>query len=65
MSALQVVLQKVRKHPWRGVSHDADGRRASVKVNGADAWSRSRSARRTRWRYYREMTAALRSGTSR
>ena len=30
LSALQLVLQKVRKHPWRGVSHDADGRRARV-----------------------------------
>jgi pimeloyl-ACP methyl ester carboxylesterase len=61
MSALQAVLQKVRKHPWRGVSHDADGRRARVKVTPATLASVAFNATYT-MAHYREMTAALRSG---
>ena len=59
---LRRVLTKVRAHPWRGVSHDADGRRARVTVNGRDpGGGRLRRDVRDR-RFYREMTAALRSG---
>ena len=60
-SALRLVLKKVRDKPWRGVSHDADGRRARVSVNGrtlvAVAFGATYSVP-----FYREMTAALRSG---
>ena len=58
---LRRVLTKVRAHPWRGVSHDADGRRARVVVNGptlaAVAFAATYGPA-----FYREMTAAMRSG---
>src|SRR5205085_5801868 len=34
-STLQRVLTKVRAKPWKGVSHDADGRVAHVTVKGS------------------------------
>jgi pimeloyl-ACP methyl ester carboxylesterase len=60
-TALRLVLQKVRKHPWRGVSHDADGRRAHVKVTGPTLVSVAFGATYS-VAFYREMTAAMRSG---
>ena len=61
LTALRLVLQKVRKHPWRGVSHDADGRRAHVKITGPTLVSVAFGATYS-VAFYREMTAALRSG---
>ena len=61
LTALRLVLQKVRKHPWRGVSHDADGRRAHVQVTGPTLVSVAFGATYS-VAFYREMTAALRSG---
>ncbi|MET0839742.1 MAG: alpha/beta fold hydrolase [Marmoricola sp.] len=60
-SALLLVLQKVRHKPWRGVSHDADGRRARVSVNGRTLVTVAFGATYS-VAFYREMTAALRSG---
>jgi pimeloyl-ACP methyl ester carboxylesterase len=60
-TALRLVLKKVRKHPWRGVSHDADGRRAHVRVTGPTLVSVAFGATYGP-AFYREMTAALRSG---
>ncbi len=58
---LRRVLSKVRANPWRGVSHDADGRQARVVVNGptlvAVAFGATYGPA-----FYREMTAAMRSG---
>ena len=60
-AAIDKVLAQVREHPWRGVSHDADGRRARVTVNArtlaAVAFGATYGPA-----FYREMTAALRSG---
>ena len=58
---LRRVLTKVRAHPWRGVSHDADGRRARVAVNGRTLVSVAFGAAYTP-PFYRELTAAMRSG---
>jgi pimeloyl-ACP methyl ester carboxylesterase len=60
-TALSMVLQKVRRHPWRGVSHDADGRRAQVQVSGPTLVSVAFGATYS-VAFYRELTAALRSG---
>jgi len=60
-TALRLVLKKVRRHPWSGVSHDADGRRAQVRVTGATLVSVAFGATYGP-AFYREMTAALRSG---
>jgi hypothetical protein len=61
MSTLRRVLVKVRAHPWRGVSYDADGRRARIAVNAptlaAVAFGATYGPA-----FYREMTAAMRSG---
>jgi pimeloyl-ACP methyl ester carboxylesterase len=61
LTALRLVLHKVRRHPWRGVSHDADGRRAHIKVTGAALVSVAFGATYS-VAFYRELTAALRSG---
>ncbi len=55
------LLGVVRTSPWRGVSHDADGRRARVTVNGATLVSVAFGATFTPTAY-RELTAAMRSG---
>ena len=58
--ALRRVLHRVRAHPWHGVSHDGDGRRAQVTVNGETLTTTAFGA--TYGPYtYRELTAALRS----
>ena len=59
-SALRLVLQKVRQQPWRGVSHDADGRRAHVRISGSTLAAVAYGATFVPT-FYREMTAALRS----
>jgi pimeloyl-ACP methyl ester carboxylesterase len=59
-TAIRRVLEQVRRHPWHGVSHDGDGRRMRVTVNGANLTTVAFGA--TYGPYtYREMTAALRS----
>lgn len=55
------VLARVREHPWRGVSHDADGRRMRVVVDGSTLAAVAYGATYGP-AFYREMTAALRSG---
>ena len=58
--AMQRVLQQVRRHPWHGISHDADGRRAHVTVDAETLATTAFGA--TYGPYtYRELTAALRS----
>ena len=58
--AMDRVLQQVRRHPWHGISHDADGRRAHVTVNAETLATTAFGA--TYGPYtYRELTAALRS----
>ncbi len=61
LPTLTKVLQAVRVHPWRGVSHDADGRRATVTVNGPTLVSVAYGATFGP-AFYRELTAAMRSG---
>ncbi len=61
MTTLRRVLEIVRAKPWRGVSHDADGRRARVVVNGPTLVSVAFGATYGP-PFYRELTAALRSG---
>ncbi len=59
-TAIQRVLHRVRQHPWHGISHDGDGRRMRVTVNGPNLTTVAFGA--TYGPYtYREMTAALRS----
>ena len=59
--SLDRVLAVVRAHPWRGISHDADGRRMRVSVDGPGLVSVAFGATYgPAW--YREMTAALRAG---
>ena len=59
-TAIRRVLEQVRRHPWHGVSHDGDGRRMRVTVNGANLTTVAFGA--TYGPYtYRELTAALRS----
>jgi pimeloyl-ACP methyl ester carboxylesterase len=54
------VLDLVRKHPWHGVSHDADGRRMRVTVD-AEGLAAVVYGATYGPAFYREMTAALRS----
>jgi len=58
---LERVLAKVRERPWRGRSHDADGRPMRVKVSPATLVDVVYIATFTPTAY-RELTAALRSG---
>ncbi len=60
LATLRKVLSIVRQHPWRGVSHDADGVRANVTVNGANLTTLAFGATFGP-PFYREMTAAMRS----
>jgi pimeloyl-ACP methyl ester carboxylesterase len=55
------VLREVRRHPWRGVSHDGDGRRMHVTVNAPNLAAVAYDATYGPY-FYREFTAALRSG---
>jgi len=58
--AMRRVLRQVRRHPWHGVSHDGDGRRARVIVNAETLATTAFGA--TYGPYtYRELTAALRA----
>ena len=59
-AALHRVLTKVRHHPWHGVSHDGDGRRARVVVDGATVAMVAFDATYGPY-FYRELTGALRS----
>ncbi len=61
LPALRKVLSVVRAHPWHGVSHDADGTKATVTVDGPTLTSVAFGATFGP-PFYREMTAALRSG---
>ncbi|WP_426562553.1 alpha/beta hydrolase [Angustibacter sp. McL0619] len=58
---LRQVLDVVRVHPWQGVSHDADGRRMQVAVNAQNLAAVAFGATYGP-SFYRELTAALRSG---
>jgi pimeloyl-ACP methyl ester carboxylesterase len=60
MTAMRRVLHEVRRHPWHGVSHDGDGRRARVTVNGPMLTLAAFDATYGPY-FYRELTAALRS----
>jgi pimeloyl-ACP methyl ester carboxylesterase len=60
-TTLARVLEKVRQHPWHGFSHDADGRRAHVRISGPTLVSVAFGATYS-VAFYRELTAALRSG---
>ncbi len=58
--SMRQVLQQVRRHPWHGRSHDADGRPARVTVDAETLATTAFGA--TYGPYtYRELTAALRS----
>ncbi len=58
--AMRRVLRQVRRHPWHGLSHDADGRRAHVTVSPETLATTAFGA--TYGPYtYRELTAALRA----
>ena len=59
--AMERVLDRVRERPWRGTSYDADGRRARVAVTGGTLAALAFGATYGP-AFYREMTAALRSG---
>ena len=61
LPTLRAVLHRVRERPWTGVSHDAEGNRAEVTVDGAALTSVAFLATYTP-AGYRELTAALRSG---
>jgi pimeloyl-ACP methyl ester carboxylesterase len=58
--AMSRVLHAVRRHPWRGTSYDADGRRAKVAVTPETLAMVSFSATYGPY-FYRGLTAALRS----
>ncbi len=60
-AVIHQVLREVRRHPWRGVSHDADGRRMHVTVNAPNLAAVAFDATYGPY-FYREFTAALRSG---
>ncbi len=60
-ASIHRVLREVRRHPWRGVSHDADGRRMHVSVNAPNLAVVAFDATYGPY-FYREFTAALRSG---
>jgi pimeloyl-ACP methyl ester carboxylesterase len=55
------VLDRVREQPWRGTAYDADGRRARVVVAAASLAAVAYGATYGP-AFYRELTAALRSG---
>jgi pimeloyl-ACP methyl ester carboxylesterase len=60
LPTLRSVLDRVRERPWHGVSHDADGRRARVTVDGPSLTALAFGATYTPT-FYRETTAAQRS----
>lgn len=60
-TTLRQVLAIVRVTPWRGMSHDADGRTMRVTVDGPGLVAVAFGATYTP-AWYRELTAALRSG---
>ena len=60
-AVIHQVLREVRRHPWRGVSHDADGRRMHVSVTAPNLAAVAYDATYGPY-FYREFTAALRSG---
>lgn len=59
--SMRRVLDRVRERPWRGTAYDADGRRARVAVTGSTVATVAFGATYGP-AFYREMTAALRSG---
>ena len=61
LPTLRTVLAQVRRRPWEGTAYDADGRRAEVRVDGAALTSIAFGATYAP-AFYRELTAALRSG---
>ncbi len=61
LPTLRTVLQRVRDRPWRGTSHDAEGTRAEVTIDGAALTAVAFGATYAP-AFYRELTAALRSG---
>ena len=63
LPTLEKVLAAVRVKPWRGRAYDADGRRMKVTVDGSSLATVAFSATYTP-AFYRELTAALRSGLS-
>ncbi len=63
LPTLEKVLAAVRTKPWRGTAHDADGRRMRVTVDGPGLVSVAFGATYAP-AFYRELTAALRSGLS-
>jgi pimeloyl-ACP methyl ester carboxylesterase len=63
LPTLDRVLAAVREKPWRGTAHDADGRRVRVTVDGPGLVAVAFGATYTP-AFYRELTAALRSGLS-
>jgi pimeloyl-ACP methyl ester carboxylesterase len=63
LPTLERVLAAVRKKPWRGKADDADGRRMRVTVDGPALVAVAFGATYTP-AFYRELTAALRSGLS-
>ncbi len=60
MQLLSAVLERVRQHPYTGFSHDADGRRMHVVVDGKALVSVAFGATYGPY-FYREFPAALRS----
>jgi pimeloyl-ACP methyl ester carboxylesterase len=63
LATLGKVLDAVRAKPWRGTAYDADGRRMKVVVDGAGLAAVAFGATFAP-AFYRELTAALRSGLS-
>ena len=63
LPTLERVLAAVRQKPWRGTAHDADGRRMRVTVDGPGLVAVAFGATYAP-AFYRELTAALRSGVS-
>ena len=61
LPSLRRVLAEVRERPWRGQAYDADGRRTTVTVDGPALLVVAYGATYTP-PFYRELTAALRSG---
>ena len=63
LPTLEKVLDAVRTKPWRGRAYDADGSRMRVRVDGPGLAAVAFGATYTP-AFYRELTAALRSGLS-
>ncbi len=61
LPTLRTVLRRVRERPWRGTSHDAEGTIAEVTIDGAALTAVAFGATYAP-AFYRELTAALRSG---